>query len=60
MIREIKVFIVVILQCIIHYYGGVAARVMKEKPGEAYDMMIKLIFTRCLTDLIRSIFLMCD
>eukprot|EP00358_Blepharisma_japonicum_P002564 CAMPEP_0202948220 /NCGR_PEP_ID=MMETSP1395-20130829/13152_1 /ASSEMBLY_ACC=CAM_ASM_000871 /TAXON_ID=5961 /ORGANISM="Blepharisma japonicum, Strain Stock R1072" /LENGTH=77 /DNA_ID=CAMNT_0049650089 /DNA_START=454 /DNA_END=687 /DNA_ORIENTATION=- len=37
LVEEVKAFIMVTLQSMIHYYGGVVARMMEEKPGEMYD-----------------------
>lgn len=45
MIEDIKGFVMLTLQAMIHYYGGVVAKTIEEKPGEMYDLMLEEVFT---------------
>lgn len=48
MIEDVKGFVMLTLQAMIHYYGGVVAKTIEEKPGEMYDLMLEEVFTDSL------------
>lgn len=56
MIDDIKGFVMLTLQAMIHYYGGVVAKTIEEKPGEMYDLMLEEVFTSSLQDCLLKVF----
>jgi hypothetical protein len=45
MCEDVKEFVLLTLQAMVHYYGGVVAKMIQDKPGEMYDLMIGEVFT---------------
>ena len=56
MSEDIKGFVMLTLQAMIHYYGGVVAKTIEEKPGEMYDLMLEEVFTDPLQDCLLRVF----
>ena len=56
MVEDIKGFVMLTLQAMIHYYGGVVAKTIEEKPGEMYDLMLEEVFTDRLQICLLKIF----
>ena len=50
LVEEIKAFVLLVLQSMIHYYGGVVSKMIEEKPGEMYDLILEEVFTDGLQD----------
>lgn len=50
LVEEIKAFVMLVLQSMIHYYGGVVSKIIEEKPGEMYDLILEEVFTDGLQD----------
>lgn len=50
MFDDVKGFVMLTLQAMIHYYGGVVAKTIEEKPGEMYDLMLEEVFTDSLQE----------
>lgn len=59
MIEEVKTFVMLTLKCLIHYYGGVVAKMMSEKPGEMYDLVLEIVFNQSLSNLLVKVFSQC-
>lgn len=55
-VEEVKAFVMVTLQSMIHYYGGVVARMMEEKPGEMYDWILAEVFSVSLHNVLMAAF----
>jgi hypothetical protein len=45
MCEDVREFVLLTLQAMVHYYGGVVAKTIEEKPGEMYDLMIEEVFS---------------
>lgn len=56
MCEDIKGFVMLTLQAMIHYYGGVVAKTIEEKPGEMYDLMLEEVFTNSLQQSLLKVF----
>jgi hypothetical protein len=52
LVEEIKAFVMLVLQSMIHYYGGVVSKIIEEKPGEMYDLVLEEVFTDALQDVL--------
>lgn len=52
LVREVRQFILLLLQCMIYYYGKLVAKMMRETPGETYDFMLQFVFTESLNRLL--------
>jgi Vacuolar sorting protein 9 (VPS9) domain len=48
LVEEVKCFVMLVLQSMIHYYGGVVSKIIQEKPGEMYDLILEEVFTDSL------------
>ena len=56
MADDIKGFVMLTLQAMIHYYGGVVAKTIEEKPGEMYDLMLEEVFSSSLQSCLLNVF----
>ena len=56
LVDEIKAFVMLVLQSMIHYYGGVVSKIIEEKPGEMYDLILEEVFTYKLQNCLLSTF----
>jgi hypothetical protein len=56
LVEEIKAFVMLVLQSMIHYYGGVVSKIIEEKPGEMYDLILEEVFTDALQDCLLQAF----
>ena len=56
LVEEIKAFVMLVLQSMIHYYGGVISDIIEKKPGEMYDLILEEVFTDSLQDCLLKAF----
>ena len=56
LVEEIKAFVMLVLQSMVHYYGGVVSKIIEEKPGEMYDLILEEVFTDSLQDCLLQAF----
>lgn len=51
LMKELKTFIMIVLQTMIYYYGGLLAKKMQENPNQMYDFIIEKILTKGVHDI---------
>ena len=52
LMKELKAFIMIVLQTMIYYYGGLLAKKMQENPNQMYDFIIERILSQEIHDII--------
>lgn len=53
LMKEIKNFIMIVLQTMIYYYGGLLAKKMQENPSQMYDFILEKIIDKEIHDLLQ-------
>ena len=56
LVDEIKGFVMLVLQSMVHYYGGVVSKIIEDQPGEMYDLILEEVFTDSLQDCLLQAF----
>lgn len=56
LVDEVKAFVMLVLQSMVHYYGGVVSKIIEDKPGEMYDLILEEVFTDSLQDCLLQAF----
>jgi hypothetical protein len=56
LMKEIKNFVMIVLQTMIYYYGGLLAKKMQENPSQMYDFILDKIINRDVHDLLVQAF----
>ena len=52
LMKEIKNFIMIVLQTMIYYYGGLLAKKMQENPSQMYDFILEKIISKEIHDIL--------